>query len=237
MPLRCRRALSAVRESRWGISTRGPVSATRRFPRDSPLEDRPWTPLCCHLPPLEVGAARLSSTLHRYPLVNLIAFTMRAAARRNAVLSCGARPGVEEEHHWRPVDGCHDHAEDVVAEELDAVACVLVRRCRRSTASGRSWPVTCSPNSAKLRASAARVTRSAPPDSIRSSTSQARRDAAAGTPNTAHLLSGGRWSRLPSAPTFPTASCTHAGCNARRRKPRRAHRRALDRPSRLPRPA
>jgi transposase len=34
------------------------------------------------------------------------------------------------------------------------VPIVVAWRCRRSTVSGRSWPVTCSPNSAKRHASA-----------------------------------------------------------------------------------
>jgi hypothetical protein len=59
--------------------------------------------------------------------------------------------------------------------------------------------------------------RSAPPDSIRSSTSRVTRDAVGGWPSTAHPFSVGRWSKrpsTPSAPIVPTAACT--------RRPQRA---------------
>jgi transposase len=113
---------------------------------------------------------------------------------------------------------------EAVESELRALETELRRLARRSALRGvaddlrRRADPGLSPVAELGEAArfAARGRRSALPGSIRSSMSRARRDAAAGSPSTAHPYCDGRWSKQPSTPSAPTAPTMPCTCRRRR---------------------
>jgi hypothetical protein len=90
------------------------------------------------------------------------------------------------------------------------------RPCNRSTGSGRSWPATCSPRSARHAASAAPTRSPAWPASIRSSTSRARAVGAVILRRPDRRTCAGRWSKPPCTRTgqpTPTSPSTELRAN------------------------